>query len=269
MYNLQAMNGSSVPLKLAAGDTLFSGVMVLRADQRFALFPTYHRSSNGSSYTNEILGRWTKTDDTLRYHVDFSDGALIAKGVVTADSVTFRQVSDGSAFRFGRGPVADPDILVDRGSWTLTVSGALAGSTTVTDAAVGQPDYIRLIPNGQILGLKKVSTLGPSQGQDELIIGFNPNLSPGTFQNDACLATNSPYGTTCVDIRYVVSQLFTGGAAGTLSALGNGVSVTVTTRSAWHVKLSMSGLWEWRASGAAPRVDTVVVNATFNAFRVR
>jgi hypothetical protein len=275
MYVLKWRDGKALPTPTTlANTTLLSGDLVLRSDSRFSMFRTYRRETDGLVYTNENAGRWTAVDGKVTYYED-AVGDSSAWGSLAPDSISLNHPD--ATHGFVRAIVTDPTILSERGSYSLTVSGALSGSTTAADTGkppVGQGDYILITPqnaNVRLSGRKATSGLGPPAGNDQFSVELNPSITnPGSYANDSC-----PFQ-WCVAISYTVSTGPAGSGvttAGTLTALTNDPSSTVVveTLSPWHVKLSYAGKLQWITPrvGQPPKYDTVSATASFNAFRVR
>jgi len=271
IFALLSMNGKSVPVALTGGDSLISGWAVLRTDSMFGITPKYRGGPNGA-FGGYVNGRYSLSGSDITYYT--TGNVIIATGVYSSSGVTFVQNSDNSSFTFGRGVTADEAILDDRGSYTITVSGTLSGTTAVSDtghAFLG--DYVAINSQGLVVGGKSSSSFGPGDGADRLVLQFNSDLTiPGTYHNNDC-AFQVSFGTKCVAITLYVSQPPGGSNRGTLQAIAdNGETVVVQALSPWHVKLTISGPWEWlppMPAGVAQKYDTVTVSASFNALRVR
>ena len=273
LYALQSMNGEALPVP-GYSDSLVSGRMALRSDSIFGIYLDYRGPTSGQRLT-AILGRWSLSGNALTYRAP--SGEVIASGTLSTGGATFVQASDASSFAFARGEVDDPAILTDRGSYSITVSGTLTGTTKVSDTshfATGMGDHILMNPQGYLLGGKQFSSLGPADGRDFLLIQVNPKLTaPGTYGNNSCPFQNG-FGTKCVALSYQVSQPpGTFNNRGSLWALPDDrITVVIEALSFWHTKMSLSGPFEWwppMPPGVAQQKDTVTVNASFNAFRVR
>jgi hypothetical protein len=276
LFALASMNGKPVPTPVTSpgSDTLLSADMLLRADSIFALYPRYRGPTSGQRITT-IMGRWSLTGDSLTYRT--TNGAMMAHGYLSSGGVSFIQVTDGAVFAFTPLEVDDPAILSERGSFSINVTGTLSGTTTVADTShffFGLGDYILIYTNGFVLGGKQFSSFGPSDGRDQMTIQINPNLTqPGTYKNNSCAFQNS-FGTKCIALTYLVSHApGTANPRGSLYALADDrVSIVIESLSFWHVKLAMAGPFEWwppMPAGVPQQKDTVTVNASFNAFRVR
>jgi hypothetical protein len=276
LFALVSMNGKPVPLAVTSptSDTLVSAEMLLRADSIFALYPRYSGPTSGQRITT-IMGRWSLSGDSLTYRT--TSGAMMAHGRLSSGGISFVQVTDGSVFAFTPVAVDDSAVLSERGSFSINVTGTLSGTTTVSDTShffFGLGDYILVYSNGFVLGGKQFSSFGPSDGRDQMTIQINPNLTqPGTYKNNSCAFLNS-FGTKCIALTYLVSQPpGTPNTRGSLYALADDrVAIVVEALSFWHVKLTMTGPFEWwppMPAGVPQQKDTVTVSASVNAFRVR
>jgi hypothetical protein len=274
-FALASMNGNALPVKIPdSSDTLRSGDMLLRSDSIYAIYPRYRSPARGTYFTT-IIGRWSRTGDSLTYRS--TTGATIGHGKLSSGGVTFVQATDQSTFAFSPVTVEDSAILSERGSYSITVTGALSGTSTVSDTGhflTGQGDYVFFNTSGIVYGGKQSSTFGPSDGRDLMTIVLLPGLThPGTFTNLGCPSPNS-LATQCLSLTYNVSQApGNPNPRGSLHALPDDrVSIVVDALSFWHVKLSIAGPFEWwppMPPGVAQQKDTVFVSASFNAFRVR
>ena len=274
-FALAAMNGNPVPTPALVGsDTLVSGAMLLRSDSIYAFYPRYRGRYRGSYYTT-IAGRWSRTGNSLTYRD--ASGVTIGHGTLSSGGLTFVQASDQSVFTFSPVEVEDPAILSGRGSYSLTATGTLSGTTTVADTShfvTGQGDYIVFNTDGVVYGGKQFSSLGPPDGRDLMTINIMPGITgPGAYRNNSCPFQNS-LATRCIALSYLVS-LAPGSpnARGSLHALADDrVSISIEALNFWHVKLAMTGPFEWwppMPAGVAQQKDTVMVSASFDAFRVR
>ncbi|HEY4302900.1 MAG TPA: hypothetical protein VGM82_00425 [Gemmatimonadaceae bacterium] len=177
----------------------------------------------------------------------------------------------------------NPAATSDRGAFTLTVSGALNGSTHLE----APPLLDSLGTHGNFVGMaspaeaglfvvrvqKTISDISTTGGGDAGVIAINPTVTgTGVFHNGSCQdAEGQP--AACIGVTYSVGGGLPGTSGASLSVLttleDNRDTVTVNELTTNRVRISVAGPFAWShqaTSTSAVRVDTVFVRASFDAF---
>ena len=178
-----------------------------------------------------------------------------------------------------------PLVPADLGTFTLTVSGALSGTThlsarPILDSLNSQRDFVGMNSpeTGQgfysITVLKASSDLGPSTGIDQIHVDINPFVTrPGLYPNNSCV-TYSGRPAACVGVNYSISRRLENSIIASRGFLNNLEDarnvVTIKQIDPNKIRLSITGPFTWThlsASGRELLRDTVFVTASFEAYQ--
>jgi hypothetical protein len=171
----------------------------------------------------------------------------------------------------------------DRGAFTLSVSGALNGSThlearPLLDNLGNHADFVGMASPEQaglfvIRVQRAASEISQRGGQDAGVVAINPLVTaPGVFHNGSC-RTDAGDPAACMGVTYAIGGDLPGTPGAGLSVLTTLMddrdTVVVDEITNARVRVSVAGpfLWSRQATAtSAVLVDTVFVRASFDAF---